>query len=193
MKDDKEFDEIDREWERCAAVLGPAIERAFPVVLMDDDTLQQIIGEISPPRNGVLSKIFSLFNVEFEFYDDELLEFVKILADQNWRQIDWNVHWQVVPLFTETVLAYCLPGLMLEYVMGTFDFGLITWETQVRDSLFPAIVPSDPNRLDMNRFTKEQKRVIADFVSALRDLTFFDNPELQNMADAIVGQLNDSQ
>jgi hypothetical protein len=185
-RDEKKVEAIDLEWNRRAATIGAAITQAFPCDVMSEETLNRIIGELAPPKNGLLSKIAVFFDDSFNWNDDELLEFVKILADSNWLQIDWNEHWQVVPLFTEPVLAYCLPGLMNAIVSDAFDCSGVAAETLLSFFLYPAVVQSDRTRLNITTFSPEQLRVIAEFVKALRDLMFFDNPLPQTMADEIL-------
>ena len=183
--EDKKREAINREWEHRAKVLESAIRQAFLCHLMDEETLNRIIGELSPPKNGFLSGIVTFFDDSFEWHDDELLEFVKILADHNWSQIDWNEHWQVVPLFTEPVLTYCLPGLMIAIATDAFGHSNITAETLLGFFLYPAVVNADKARFDASRFSPEQLRCVIEYVRGLRDLMFFDNPSAQTITDEI--------
>jgi hypothetical protein len=174
---------LDLEWNRRVKIIHYAILHAFPIAPIDQKLLQQIIKNLVPPKKCFLLRLFSFCD---EWYDDELLDFVELLKKYDWSQIKWNENWQVISLFTEPILAYCLPGILVEIVTEPFENSDILSETLISFFLFPAVVQSDKSKLDMASFTAEQKQVIVEFLLLLRDLLFIDNPKIQNMINDIL-------
>jgi hypothetical protein len=175
-------DDLDFEWNQRATIIHDAILLAFPITRIDQKVLQQIIKNLVPPKSFLL-RLFSFCD---EWYDDELLDFVELLKEYDWSQIKWNDNWQVISLFTEPILAYCLPGIFIGIVTESFDYIDIVAETLIGFFLFPAVVQSDKSKLDMARFTAGQKQVIVEFLLLLRDLLFVDDLKIQNMINDIL-------
>jgi hypothetical protein len=171
---------LDHEWKQRAAIIGPAIFQSFPLVLIDQKLLQQIINDLSPPR-CFLKRIFS-----DEWYDDELLDFIQLLKNHNWMQINWNVEWQVIPLFIDPIFAYCLPGIMYGIVTETIDDVDIVSRILINSFFYQGIVQSDKSVLDIDCFTTKQKDIIAEFVLLIRDLIIFDDPIILKKANDIL-------
>ncbi|MDR2439088.1 MAG: hypothetical protein LBE12_06945 [Planctomycetaceae bacterium] len=180
-------DALNCEWRQRAEIIGHAILHVFPITLIDQKLLKQIIKNLASQKS-FFSRLFSCCG---EWYDDELLDFVELLKEYDWSQINWNENRQVIPLFTEPILAYCFPGILMEIVTESFDDIDITAETLISSFLFPAIVQSDKSKLDMTRFTAEQKQVIVEFLLLLRDLLFVDDLKIQSMINDILLRLSE--
>jgi hypothetical protein len=172
---------LDCEWNQRATIIRYAIFHTFPTTPIDQKLLQQIIKNLIPQK--IFSRLFSFCG---EWYDDELLDFVELLKEYDWSQIKWNENRQVIPLFTEPIFAYCLPGILVGIVTESFEDIDIVAETLIRSFLFPAVAQSDKNKLDMTRFTAEQKQVIVEFLLLLRDLLFVDDLTIQSMINDIL-------
>ena len=185
---EEQKDILDYEWQQRAARIDSDILREFPVTLMDQKVLQQVIKQLKPRM-----KLFSFFE-EFEFYDDELLIFLEEnLKDHNWKQIDWEEHNQVIPLMFGPVYTYCLPGIIRGILYDSFNFDVtIVSETFIVSFLYPTIVQADVERFDFNSLTSKQQKIVFDVVVLLRDLMFFDNPQIQEMANEIICACPDS-
>jgi hypothetical protein len=180
-------DALDCEWHQRTKIIVSAIFHVFPITLIDQKLLQQIVKNLAPQKSGFFSRLFSFCG---EWYDDELLNFVKLLKEYDWSQINWEENCQVIPLFTEPIFAYCLPGILIGIATESFEDIDIVAETLIRFFLFPAVVQSDKSKLDMTRFTAEQKQVIVEFLFLLRDLLFVDDLKIQSMINDILRLFN---
>lgn len=179
------------DWERRAAKIGPAIRRAFPISLLDQECLRKMIKTASrplTPKGGVFTRIYAKI-FPFAWIDDELLEFLKLLRDHDWTQIDWNRKWMVIPILPDSAFAYCLPGILYWYMMDA-DAAYEAIEELIDHSLARIFLTHSTIGCDPYNFNAEQKHLIAEVVRLLRDFTLTDNPQIQKVASDLILHLN---
>ena len=175
------------EWEQRGADVCTAIRLAFPISFLDRDCLQSLVENAArplTPKGGFLTRIYSRIYPS-AWIDDELLDFMKLLRNHDWAQIDWNHNWMVIPILPESAFTYCLPGIMIwvttdpkaayEAIEGLINYSLARIFLQQRN---PGCKASS--------FTFEQKKAIASFLHLLRDLSINNDPHLQGIATDII-------
>jgi hypothetical protein len=180
----------DDAWDERSKVIGPAILRVFPATVFDQARLQLLIEEASRParpKGGLFARICAgVFS--FGWVDDELPSFLKLLQDHNWTKIDWNENWVVIPLLPKAVFDYCLPGIMYWITMDS-DMMFEAAESLVRFHLAPRLTKAGEGGFDFSAFNSDQRQWIGAFLLLLHDLSFADQPGLQQRIQGVAQSL----
>lgn len=119
--------------------------------------------------------------------DTELLDFLKLLRDDDWTQIDWNSAWIVISILPLAALAYCLPGILYWILMDP-NADAVATEALIDYNLPRLLSEQGTNGSWSHLFNAEQKHLIAETVRLVRDLTFAEDPPMQKAANDILLQ-----
>lgn len=172
------------DWDPRAAKIDLAISAAFPVALFDRDSLRKLTRDATGSTGGIFARLFGS-----AWVDDELPKFLRLLQDHDWRDIDWNSHWIVIPLLPRAIFDYCLPGIM-HWILIDPDFVFEAAWGLVKFHLAPPLVEGGESGFDFSFLDSDQKRAIAEFLSLLHDFTLADEPELRESTQTVVRYLS---
>ena len=188
-----ELERLDEEWEKRAAPLGAALRQAFPLTLMDQACLRKLLEHASKPltpKEGFFTRIYVRM-FPSAWADTELLDFLKLLRDDDWTQIDWNSAWIVISILPLAALAYCLPGILYWILMDP-NADAVATEALIDYNLPRLLSEQGTNGSWSHLFNAEQKHLIAETVRLVRDLTFAEDPPMQKAANDILLQMERS-
>lgn len=171
------------DWERRATRIDSAIRRAFPVKAFDQECLRLLLADALTPTDSASAR-----ELGFVWNDEELIDFLKMLSNRDWTEIDWKSHWPALPLLPKDVFNYCLPGIM-RWIVTAPDFMYEAAEGLVENRLAPPVIEARQPAFDFSVFTDEQKCVIGALLDLLHDFTLRNRPELQGSAEAVSRRL----
>jgi len=188
------FEQLDEdEWQQRAAQIGCAIRQTFPITLLDQECLRKMIEKASRPRTpkgGLFTRIYVKIFPD-GWVDDEVLDFLKLLRNHNWPQIDWNRNWMVIPILPDPAFVYCLPGILYWYMTDTNAMPEAI-EDLIDHSLARIFLKQSTIDCNPYDFNAEQKHLIAEAVRLLRDLLLSDNQRIRKVANDIILSLGTS-
>jgi hypothetical protein len=171
------------DWQRRATRIDSAIRHAFPVKAFDQECLRLLLTYALTPTNSASAR-----ELGFVWNDEELIDFLKMLSNRDWTEIDWKSHWPALPLLPKDVFNYCLPGIM-RWIVTDPGFMYEAAVGLVENRLAPPVMEAGQPAFEFSVFTDEQKRVIGDFLGLLHDFTLRNRPELQESAETVSRRL----
>ena len=170
------------DWPRRATRIDSGIRRVFPVKAFDQECLRLLLKDALTPTSGR--------DLGFVWNDEELIDFLKMLSNRDWTEIDWKSNWPVLPILPKGVFDYCLPGI-IRWIVTDPDFMYEAAEWLVENRLAPPLMEAGQPAFEFSAFTDEQKSVIGDFLRLLHDFTLRKRPELQESAESVLRRLLD--
>ncbi len=156
------------EWRGIGAKIGAAIRVAFPVGPLAQEYLHNLIEDTCESTP-----------------DDELRNFLEMLRNFNWINVEWQYHWDVLPLLPKRVFDYCLPGIMY-WLLTEKDAMQEVAEFLVEYHLAPL---SDRGVFDFSSFNNAQQKVIADYLDCALCFLMTSNLDVQQRVQKVIDTL----